>query len=320
MIITLLRRLTERVSPLVLIYSVITIGGTVDAQQANSAQQTVQSTNVGPGAIDQSLLPKSNSDLGELEIVSRQPKPDIFSASTTQSYLFTSNALLSDTHNQESSAYHGNYKANIIPYSTVNWTPFISAQYDMYRYDQVSQADFDEESATIASPYYFTNDAAWSWTPAVSVSRFTSPHLAISEFYKEVAYTNRVTHTQKLLQLQPLYLSSTYELTYRQSDPSAYSRVDNSITEVLSYLITPQLTFQAYFRPAAYIYPNSLNGYYSGSRTDFNVTSGIMVNYQPSKYFSLNASFTNIENFSSQRNFNYSSVSPGVALSGSYSF
>jgi hypothetical protein len=267
----------------------------------------------------------SNSDLGQVEVVRKFPKPDMFTASVTQQGFYTDNVFYSDAAPVGSFAYLGSYNVSYVPYATRDWTPRISAQYNMVRYDRAASGDFDNENLVLSSTYVFSNDRTWSWTAAVDLSRFTAPHAADHEFYQEVDYDNQVAHSWQIfrdspeLKETPLFFVSTYELDYHQASPSMYDRLDNAVYLGLAWYPLPQLSLTPFVRPEARNYFTNVTGVQTG-RNDFNLSEGLTVSYQPIKYLNVSANIIHTDDYSNNKGLNYSSTIPGIALTGTYSF
>lgn len=242
--------------------------------------------------------------------------PSMFTVFTTQEVFYTNNVFLTDVTQTGSAVYHGSYHGAFIPYSTAAWTPQISFTYDMFRYGKVSVADFDSATLDFSGKYVFGKDRSWSWTPRIALSQFISTQLPGSTFYKEVTYDNQVYHEQKIL--QNLYLDTGYNLTYRQTTPGIYTRLDNALTVGLSYLVTPQWVIQPFFRPACYTYVNDTAGY--TDRNDFNLTTGVDVTWKPNKYCSFSGDVIDTRNFSSASGNTYNATIPGLSVTGTFSF
>ena len=153
----------------------------------------------------QGSIRSSDSDLGEIGVVQKYPKPEMFTFATSQQFFYTDNVFFTDYNPVASTAYLGSYTASFVPYSLRDWTPRIGLQYNMVRYDSAASGDFDNENASFSSQYVFSDDRTWTWTASVALSRFTAPHANDHEFYKEVVYDNQITHVEKLCKNIPLF-------------------------------------------------------------------------------------------------------------------
>src|SRR4051812_46847819 len=65
----------------------------------------------------------SDPDLGEIDLVSRAPRPKTWTFYTDQSFFYTSNAFLERTDEMDTVFWNGRFDASVVPYSTRNFTP-----------------------------------------------------------------------------------------------------------------------------------------------------------------------------------------------------
>ncbi len=261
---------------------------------------------------------QGDSDLGELDVVQKFPKPDMFTLSTTQQYFYTDNVFYTNTNQAHSSAYLGSYAASFVPYSLRDWTPRISLQYNMVRYGSAASGDFDNENLAFSNQYVFTDDRAWSWTASINLSRFTAPHANDHEFYKEVVYDNQITHVQQVSKDIPLFFIAAYDLAYHQANPADFDRLDNALSFSLAYYIIPEVSISPYVRPAYRTYfTNTANQH---DRDDFNLSAGLDVTWTVCKYASLSADVSHSDNWSNNSAQSYDETTPGVSVTGTFKF
>ena len=258
----------------------------------------------------------SNADLGEIDVVQKFPEPETFTFSTSQQYFYTDNVFYTDSHPAGSSAYLGTYTASVVPYSTVNWTPRITLQYNMVRYGSAASGDFDNENAAFSNQYIFSDDRAWSWTATVDLSRFTAPHHNDHQFYQEVVYDNQIAHVQQICQL-PLFFIASYDLAYHQADPAEFDRLDNTLSFSLAYNPITEVSIGPFVRPSARTYFTNTNQH---DRDDFNLSEGLDVTWTPWKYTSLSADFSHTDNYSNNASRSYADTVPGVSVTGTLKF
>jgi hypothetical protein len=260
----------------------------------------------------------SDADLGDIGVVQKFPKPEMFTFSTSQEFFYTDNVFYTNSNEVGSTAYLGSYTASYVPYSLVNWTPRITAQYNMVRYGSASSGDFDNENLAISSQYIFTEDRAWSWTPTIDLSRFEAPHGTNGEFYKEVVYDNQVSYVRQLCKDTPLFFVGAYDVAYHQTNPADFDRLDNSLSFSLAYYPIKEISIGPFVRPGARLYVTDTS--YQHDRRDFNLSEGFDVTWTPCKYVSLSADFSHTDDFSSASNQSYADTIPGVAVSGTIKF
>jgi len=286
---------------------------------AQSAAETLQQK-VGLPAQTPPPTPtlSSPADLGQIGVVQKFPKPEMFTLSTTQQYFHTDNAFYTQANQASSSAYLGTYTASFVPYSFVNWTPRITTQYNMARYGNVPSADFNNKNIALSSQYIFTKDRSWSWTATFDASKFNAVHPPTGVFYKEYVYDNQITKVVPLSKDNDLFFVGTYDLTFHQASPSIYTRLDNALVFSLSYYPCKEVCIGPYIRPEARVYTN--DSAIQNDRHDFNLSEGVDVTYQPCKYVALSADLTNANDYSNTPNMSYNVFSPGVSVTGTYKF
>jgi hypothetical protein len=284
------------------------------------AAETLQQRVAVPTTVNASTIPQStsNTDLGELGVVQTYPKPETLTLTTVQQFFYTDNVFYTNANTIASLAYLGSYTASYVPYSLRDWTPRVSLQYNMVRYGNAAEGDFDNENLAVSSQYVFSDDRLWSWTAAVNVSNFTDPHQNDHQFYKEVVYDNQVSHVQPLMKNVPLYFVSAYELAYHQASPAMFDRLDNVLALSVSYYPMPELSIGPYVHPGARSY--FTNNGSQNDRTDFNLSEGFDVTWQPCKYASLSADLSHTDDYSNNAGLSYHETSPGLSLTGTVKF
>ncbi len=287
--------------------------------RAQSAAETLQSkVSLRQVTEAPSPLTSSDSDLGDIDVVQRFPKPDMFTFATSQQFFYTDNVFYTNNNNTASTAYLGSYTGSFVPYSLRDWTPRISLQYNMVRYGSAASGDFDNENVAFSNQYVFSDDRAWSWTNTVNASRFTAPHNGDHEFYKEIVYDNQITHVNQVIKDVPLFFIAAYDLAYHQASPAQFDRLDNTLSFSLTWYPIPEISISPYVRPGARIYVTDANG--QDDRHDFNLTEGIDVTWQPYKYFSMSADFSHGDNYSNNSAQSYDVSTPGVSVTGTVKF
>jgi hypothetical protein len=310
----------------------MTLGLTLAASShacAQSAAETLQQkVNLRQATDVPQPATSSDSDLGDIDVVQRFPKPDMFTFSTTQQYFYTDNVFYTNAHEIGSSAYLGSYTASFVPYCVRDWTPRITLQYNMARYDKAASGDFDNENLAFSNQYVFTDDRQWSWTSTVNLSRFTAPHDNDHQFYQEVVYDNQITHVQQLMKDFPLFFIAAYDLAYHQASPAQFDRLDNALSFSLAYYPIPEVSIGPYIRPAARCYftdatapaQNGIGTTTQNDRTDFNLSEGIDVTWTPCKYVAVSADLSHVDNWSNNSGFSYEDTTPGISLTGTFKF
>jgi hypothetical protein len=293
-------------------------------QRINTPSQTSNLPTVPPSAT-------ANSDLGQIGVVQTFPKPEMFTLSTSQQFFYTDNVFYTSqkTGTVGSLAYLGSYTASYVPYSLRDWTPRISLQYNMVRYNSVASGDFDNENASFSSQYVFGDDRSWTWGSSATLANFTDPHQNDHQFYKEVVYDNQVSNVQQVCKSVPIFFVAAYDLAYHQASPAIFDRLDNSLSLSFVFYPIPELSISPYLRPGARTY--FVNGTYfpSGTfttgiaqtdRDDFNLAVGLDVTWQPWKYVAFSADFTHDEDYSNNSYLGYSDTQPGISVTGTIKF
>jgi hypothetical protein len=286
---------------------------------AQSAQETLaQKVTLRQEATPPTPAASADSDLGEIDVVQKFPKPATLTASTTQQLFYSDNVFYTNANQVASTGYYGGYTASYVPYSLRDWTPRITLQYNMVRYGNAAEGDFDNENLAFSSQYVFTNDRAWSWTATINLSRFTAPHANDHEFYKEVVYDNQITHVQQLLKDAPLFFIAAYDLAYHQANPADFDRLDNVLSFSLAYYIIPSVSVGPYVRPAARTYFTNTSA--QNDRDDFNISCGMDVTWQACEYAAISADVSHSDNFSNNAGMSYDETTPSLSVTGTIKF
>jgi hypothetical protein len=260
----------------------------------------------------------SDADLGDIDVVQRFPKPDMFTFSTSQQFFYTDNVFYTNANQVGSAAYLGSYTASFVPYSLRDWTPRITLQYNMVRYDTVASGDFDNENLAFSNQYVFSDDRAWTWTATINLSRFTTPHNNDHAFYQEVVYDNQISHAQQLIKDVPLFFVAGYDLAYHQANPDDFDRLDNTLSFSVAYYPIPEVSLGPVVRPSYRTY--FTNTATQNNRDDFNLSEGFDVTWTPCKYMSLSADFTHSNDYSNNSGQSYNNTTPGISLTGTLKF
>ncbi|MCE0524227.1 MAG: hypothetical protein LV480_15085 [Methylacidiphilales bacterium] len=297
------------------------------------AQETLQQRLTAPAASNNPPgvpLGTANSDLGEIGVVPTYTKPETITLSTSQQFFYTTNVFYTNANTISSLAYLGNYTLSYVPYSLQVWTPRITAQYNMVRYGNAAEADFNNENLSLSSEYVFSDDHKWSWTADINLGRYTDAHADGNEFYEEVVYDNQINWTQQLVKSTPLYLIAGYDIAYHQANPALFDRLDNTLSLSFSYNPIPQITIATYVRPGVRNYfvnggPVVNNGVFSttsnqNNRVDFNLSEGLDVTWQPCKYVSISADLSHTNDYSNNGGLSYNDTIPGLSLTGTLKF
>src|SRR5450432_2544775 len=120
------------------------------AQQDQAAQIATQGDLVNrPGT--QTLQQNAqfrivDPNLGDIDLVSRTPRPKMFDFSTNQSFSYTTNAFLAQSNEQDAFFWNGRFDASFVPYATRDFTPRLTFEQNFFRYTRFSRLDFDSQT------------------------------------------------------------------------------------------------------------------------------------------------------------------------------
>ena len=277
-------------------------------QQARTRAQTVE----------QEEAPEQVGDpeLGEINLVSRAPRPKMFTFSTLQTLNFTSNAFLTRDGEQSDLFWNGRVGASFVPYATRNFTPRLTFDQNWFRYHDFGVLDFDSQSLQLDLKYDLNRDDTWFVNGSYAVSRLTAPHGSTGEFYRYGFLNGSVTHLFQL-QTAPIGFSVSGGAYWRHGDPSLSDRVSGYFSVAAIYNITQTLQLQGYTRPEIQHYTHDVSG---SSREDFNLTVGAVLSWSPKEYLSLAATASYIGNFSTESVRRYDVVTPSLVFAAQISF
>jgi hypothetical protein len=278
-------------------------------QQARTRAQTVE----------QEAAPEeqvADPELGEINLVSRAPRPKMFSVSTLQTLNYTSNAFLVRDGEQSDFFWNGGIAASFVPYATRNFTPTLRFDQNWFRYHDFGTLDFDSQSLQLDLKYDLNRDDTWFVDSSYTVSRLYAPRGSIGEFYRYGFLNANVTH---LLQLQtvPIGFILSGGAYWRHGDPSSSDRVSGYVSAAALYNITQTLQLQGFTRPEVQHYTHDLSG---SSREDFNLTVGASLNWSPKEYLLFAATASYIGNFSNVDVRRYDLFTPSLVFAARIAF
>ncbi|MEP6821619.1 MAG: hypothetical protein ABI946_04640 [Chthoniobacterales bacterium] len=258
----------------------------------------------------------TDPELGEIDLVSRAPRPKTFTFSTDQNLLYTTNAFLAPDPERDTFFWNGRLAGSYVPYSTVNFTPRINFEQNFFRYDEFGVLDFDSQSLQFDMKYDFRRDDSWYANLSYTGARLYSPDDNVGEFYRYGLLAASVTNVRQLGGM-PLYLSSSLGSNWRHGDPSDFDRATVYLNFILLYKPMETLQFAAFARPEMQFYLRDPN---DDSRRDFNFNAGIGATWTPIEYFSMGVAGSFTGNASSAARQDYKVFLPGVVASGHVSF
>jgi hypothetical protein len=256
------------------------------------------------------------SDLGEIDVVSRVPRPDMFTFGTLQSFNYTTNAFLTQSDERDASFWNGRFFASFVPYATRDFTPRLTFTQDFFRYTRFSQLDFDSQTLQLDLKYDLNRNDTWFVDGSYSVSRLYAPHGSAGEFYRYGLANVNLNYDQPLGHL-PLYAYWTLGAYSRHGDPSTFDRIAPYVSSSLVYRPLASLQISGFIHPECQFYTNDP---IESSRTDFNLSIGSAVAWSPNDHVALGASVTFVGNYSNEGGVSYNVFSPSIAVGGRISF
>jgi hypothetical protein len=255
----------------------------------------------------------NDPELGDIELVSRVPRPKMFTFSTLQTFNYTDNAFLARDMTQDDFYWNGRVGASFVPYATRDFTPRLTFTQDWFRYDDFSTLDFDAQTLQLDLKYDLNRSDTWYVVGSYALSRLESPDTG--EFYRYGFLNGSITH---LIQLRtaPVNFGITGGAYWRHGDPSASDRGAIYLNVSAAYTICENVQLSGFVRPEYQHYTHDP----AGSRDDFNVTAGTALSWTPNQYFSVAATASYIGNFSSVSARDYDVVTPSLVLAAQIEF
>jgi hypothetical protein len=255
----------------------------------------------------------ADPDLGDIDLVSRQPRPKMFTFSTLQTFNYTSNAFLVRNGVEDDLFWNGRVGASFVPYATRNFTPRLSFAQDWFRYSDFSVLDFNAQTLQLDLKYDLNRDDTWYVIGSYALSRLDAP--GTGEFYRYGFLNGSVTH-QIALQTAPVNLWLTGGAYWRHGDPSSSDRTSAYFNASATYNICETVQLSGFTRPEIQHYTHDP----AGSRDDFNVTVGATLSWTPNQYVAIAATASYIGNFSTVGERRYDVVTPSLVLGAQIAF
>jgi hypothetical protein len=292
--------------------------GSISAQDdaARIATQDIYNRDLSPVGQQPAVGPISDSELGDISLVMRQPRPKMFTFSTNQSLNFTNNAFLVRDHQDQAFFWNGRIDASFVPYATRDFTPRLTLEQNFFRYDHFSELDFDSQTALLDLKYDLTPDDRWFIDGSYSYSRLYSQHPSIGEFYKFGLLNFSLTHVLSLQQL-PVSLAVSAGGYWRQGEPSSFDRINPYLSAVGIYSLARGVQFSAFARPELQFYTNDPD---KSGRKDFNLTLGTTLSWAPIQYVTVAGTFSYVGNFSNLGRRGYNVFTPAAVVAASIAF
>jgi hypothetical protein len=278
-------------------------------QQARAREQNT---------LDQQAAPEEVTDpeLGDINLVSRAPRPKMFAFSTVQTLNYSSNAFLVRDGTESDFFWNGRVGASFVPYATRNFTPRLTFNQDWFRYNRFSDLDFDAQTLQLDLKYDLNRDDTWYVNGSYAVARLYSPDASTGEFYRYGYLNGSITHLVQL-RTAPINLWVTGGAYWRHGDPSLSDRVSGYLNVAATYSIRETIQLSGFTRPEVQHYTHDESG---SSREDFNLTVGATLSWTPNQYVAFAATASYIGNFSTVSERRYDLVTPSLIVAAQIAF
>lgn len=282
----------------------------IETQQ--QARTRVQNAVVGEDHPEEVADP----ELGDINLVSRQPRPKMFIFSTSQSLNYSSNAFLVRDGEQSDFFWNGRVAASFVPYATRDFTPRLTFDQSSFRYRDFGQLDFDSQSLQLDLKYDLNRNDTWFVNGSYALARLYAPRSSGGEFYRYGFLDASITH---LLQLgpAPINLGITGGAYWRHGDPSLSDRVSGYLNLLAVSSICQTVQLSGFARPEVQHYTHDPSG---SSRQDFNVTVGATLSWTPNEYVAFAATVSYTGNFSTVGERSYDLVTPSLIFAAQIAF
>ena len=258
----------------------------------------------------------TDPELGDINLVSRTPRPKMFTFSTLQTLNYTSNAFLTRDNEEGDFFWNGGVAASFVPYATRDFTPRLSFAQSWFRYDDFGELDFDSQTLALDLKYDLNRNDTWYVNGSYAVSRLYSPDDSMGEFYRSGFLNASITHFSQVGN-GPFYLSVTGGSYWRHGDPADSDRVSGYVHAAAIYNICETLQLWGFTRPEVQHYTHDLS---RSSRNDVNLTVGASIIWNPKEYLSIGATASYVGNYSSVGERKYNVVTPSLFFGAQWAF
>jgi hypothetical protein len=259
-----------------------------------------------------------SEDIGTLELVKKTAPPSTLRLATAQSIFYTDNVLLTELDRIDSVGWYGWFNAVFVPYSTYRWTPSVSFEQHLIRYENSSSSDFDGQILSFASVLHLNESKTWSWSASYALWRLYSVHGAEKEFHKQGELANSIWWYLPLTPNQTLALRTTARAAWRHVSPSFLDRFSATVGTALSYVPIDSIEFAPFINFDLRFYPTDTAVIHD--RRDFRIESGASLTWWPHKNISLGASFIFTENYSNNDRLDYEELLPSAGMAATIRF
>jgi hypothetical protein len=254
----------------------------------------------------------ADPELGDIRLVARAPRPKILTLYTGQILNFTSNAFLARDDEQQAFFWNGRVGAIFIPHATRDFTPRLIFEQNWFRYDHLSELDFDSQGLLLDLKYDLNREDTWFVNLGYAPARLYSRQ---EEFYRYGLANVSLTHSRQIGEAGHLFVTAgAYS---RHGDPSSSDRVAAYLNVVAIYNLAETVQLSAIARPEVQHYTHDPD---KSSRADFNLAVGGAISLNPNKYLSVGATAAYVCNFSNLGERKYDLFAPSVVFNAQFAF
>jgi hypothetical protein len=266
--------------------------------------------------LDQQESPEEviDPELGDINLVSRVPRPKMFTFSSFQTLNYSSNAFLVRDGAESDFFWNGRVGASFVPYATRNFTPRLTFNQDWFRYNRFSELDFNAQTLQLDLKYDLNRDDTWYVNGSYALARLSSP--SAGEFYRYGYLDGSITHLVQL-RTAPINFGVSGGAYWRHGDPSSSDRVSGYLNVSAIYNLCATVQLSGFTRPELQHYTHDASG---SSREDLNLTVGTTLSWTPNQYVTVAATASYIGNFSTVSERRYDLVTPSLILAAQFAF
>lgn len=278
-------------------------------QQARAREQNARATEAAPEEV-------ADPELGDISLVSRAPRPKMFTFSTSQVLNYSSNAFLTRDNTESDFFWNGRVAASFVPYATRDFTPRLTFDQNWFRYGDFGLLDFDSQSLQLDLKYDLNRNDTWFVNGSYALARLYAPRSSDGDFYRYGFLSLSITHLTQL-GTAPINLALSGGAYWRHGDPSLSDRVSGYLSVLAIYSMCETVQLSGFTRPELQHYTHDPSG---SSREDFNVTIGASLSWTPNQYVALAATVQYIGNFSTIGERRYDLITPSFFLGAQFAF
>jgi hypothetical protein len=260
---------------------------------------------------------RQSAETGTVEPVQREPVPDALTVFTTQDYYHTDNLFLTTPNPQHANAWFGTVGASFVPYSTYRWTPRLTVEASLVRFDQASRADYNSQALALNNRLGLTRDNLLSWYFDVSARRSEGEHAELGEFYKRVEVANSLNWYVPLDHTWRWALQLTPSVLWRNAHPDYEDRLDAVAFAGFMWWPSRVVTLEPFFEAGYAYYPNDSATLLD--RRDVHLRAGLTLLWLLGSSNSVGLSAYWLGNYSSAAGADYQLL-PYVSLGASFGF